>query len=416
MADIFISYAKPDRTLSERLAQYLTSQGYTVWWDASLLSGENFRSVITRELAAAQFVIVIWTQASINSPWVLSEAEHARTQNKLLPVRVRTLNPNFIPLPFSILHTELVDERAKILAALASSQAQSSSEMPPGQPSWEHSPTREPAGQFRSDEPPQGHAVGPHSLAGTEFRDMTGSPLMVVIPGGGYMMGSPVNEVGRAKTEGPAHRVRIPAPFAVGKHPVTFREWDVFCELTQSAYRPSDNGWGRGEMPVVNVSWEDSNAYCDWLANATGHSYRLLTEAEWEYCCRSGTVTRFFFGDTISTEQANFNGSAHPLPGSANLLRRRTTAVGQFAPNGFGLTDMHGNVSEWVQDPWHEDYQQAPSDGRSRNGIASRRVLRGGSWFDYPQHIRSAHRAWAVPSERAKNIGVRVCRSLPEPR
>jgi formylglycine-generating enzyme required for sulfatase activity len=416
VADIFISYAKADRSQSERLAQYLTSQGYTVWWDASLLSGENFRDVIMRELAAAQFVIVIWSQASINSPWVLSEAEHARIQNKLFPIRVRALNPNLIPLPFSILHTQLVDERAKILAALASVQTQTSPEFPPNAPHSNLSPTRRTTGQFPPDEPLEDHTVGPHSLAGTEFRDTPDSPLMVIVPGGGFIMGSPVNEVGRAKTEGPAHRVRIAEAFAVGKYPVTFKEWDVFCELTHSAYRPSDNGWGRGEMPVVNVSREDCDAYCAWLANVTGHRYRLLTEAEWEYCCRSGTVTRFFFGDTISTEQANFNGSAHPLPGSANLLRRRTTPVGQFAPNGFGLTDMHGNVSEWVQDPWHDDYHQAPTDGRSRNGIASRCVLRGGSWFDYPQHVRSAHRAWAVPSERAKNIGVRVCRSLSQPR
>jgi formylglycine-generating enzyme required for sulfatase activity len=412
MADIFISYAKADRALSERLAKDLVTRGYTVWWDTNLLSGENFREVIVRELAAAQFVIVIWTQTSVRSEWVLSEAERARAQNKLIPVRIRTLDANLIPLPFSVLHTELVDEREKIAAALATLEAQPSSEIVASGSSLQAASARRSASDMWPDETLKGQVVGPHALAGTEFRDFPESPLLVVVPAGGFAMGSAVNEVGRNKTEGPQHRVRIPSPLAVGKHPVTFREWDIFCERTESAYRPGDNGWGRSEMPVVNVSWEDANGYCDWLAQTTGHSYRLLSEAEWEYCCRAGTVTRFFFGDTISTEQANFNGSAHPLPGSANAFRRRTTAVGQFPTNGFGLADMHGNVSEWVQDPWHEDYIQAPSDGRSRNGIGARRVLRGGSWYDYPQHVRSAHRAWAVPSERARNIGLRVCRPL----
>jgi formylglycine-generating enzyme required for sulfatase activity len=241
---------------------------------------------------------------------------------------------------------------------------------------------------------------------------MPDAPLLVVVPAGGFLMGSPATEVGRGKIEGPQRRVRIGAPLAVGKFLVTFKEFDLFCERTQSAYRPADNGWGRGELPVVNVSWDDAVAYCTWLSNTTGRAYRLPTEAEWEYCCRAGTTTRYFTGDTISAEQANFNASAHPLPGSSNAFRRRTIAVGQFPANGFGLSDMHGNVSEWVEDPWHEDYVQAPTDGRAWNGAGARRVLRGGSWYDYPQHIRSAHRAWAVPTERAKNIGFRVCRVL----
>jgi formylglycine-generating enzyme required for sulfatase activity len=401
MADIFISYSNSDGTLTERLAKDLSGRGYSVWWDTGLLGGENFRQVIARELAAAQVAIVIWTQDSVRSEWVLSEAEQARAQGKLLPVRARTLNPAAIPMPFGVFHTEVIDERDRIAAAVVArlQQPGSSAPVPGAIETW-------------PDASRTGRSVGPQSLAGTEFRDMPDAPLLVVVPAGGFLMGSPSSEVGRDKIEGPQRRVRIGAPLAVGRFPVTFKEWDLFSERTRSAYRPADNGWGRGELPVVNVSWDDAATYCAWLSNTTGHAYRLPTEAEWEYCCRAGTTTRYFLGDTISAEQANFNASAHPLPGSSNAFRRRTTPAGQFPANGFGLSDMHGNVSEWVEDPWHEDYVQAPTDGSAWNGIGARRVLRGGSWYDYPQHVRSAHRAWAVPSERAKNIGFRVCRVL----
>lgn len=413
MADIFISYAKVDRGPTERLAEDLTRRGYTVWWDTSLLGGDEFRPVIVREIAAAQAVIVIWTPASVQSVWVLAEAELGRAQGKLLPVRVQTLNPGAIPMPFGVFHTELLDNRDRIAASLArlndpQAQHQTLASLAPGM----RASTRAADADLWPDGSQKGVGIGARSLPGAEFRDLPHTPLMVVIPAGGFLMGSALGEVGRAANEGPQHRVRIGAPLAVGKYPVTFAEWDAFCDATQSAYRPSDNGWGRERRPVVNVSYDDALAYCTWLSNATGRAYRLLTESEWEYSCRAGTTMRYAFGDAITTEQANFNSSAYPQPNSANAYRARTTPVGQFAENVFGLADMHGNVSEWVEDPWDDNFVQAPADGSSWNGIGTRRVVRGGSWFDQPQHVRSARRSWMTPAERAKNVGVRVCRAL----
>ncbi len=410
MADVFISYASTDRALAQSLASDLERHGYTVWWDASLLSGDHFRAVITRELAAAQCIVVIWTSNSVRSDWVLAEAEHGRLASKLVPVRAESLMASAIPMPFGVLHTALAHHRDEITGAVqrlltsaGTSASAAGTELP------RH-------GGERSDVWPDGTGKSPSGeriLAGSEFRDLPETPLLVVVPAGGFVMGSAVKEAGRAASEGPQHRIRIAAPLAVGKHPVTFREWDLFCDKTQSAYRPDDNGWGRGERPVVNVSWEDSQAYCEWLSIATGHIYRLLSEAEWEFCCRSGSTTRYAFGDVITTEQANFNGSVHLMPGSTNTYRKRTTPVGQFPPNAFGLSDMHGNVSEWVSDPWHDDYVGAPTDGVAWGGASgSRRIVRGGSWHDFPQHVRSAHRAWSPSSERIKNVGLRVCRSL----
>lgn len=407
MADIFISYSSKDRELIEALATDLTRGGYAVWWDTSLLGGDNFRHVILRELAAAQCVIVVWTPNSVLSDWVVSEAEHAKAQGKLLPLRVRELNDKDVPMPFGVLHTELLDQRDKIVAAVTKMQLLGGAQgaVPRAEPPRLREAPTWPDGSLKPD-----FVTAP--LAGTEFRDLAEGPLLTVVPAGGFVMGSAADEAGRKKSEGPPHRVRIAAALAVGKYPVTFRDWEAFSAHTKSAYRPSANDWGGGDRPVINVSWDDALAYCEWLSIATGQAYRLLTESEWEYCCRAGATTRYWCGRTISSEQANFNASAHPVSGSANTFRKRTTPVGQFPENAFGLADMHGNVSEWVQDAWHDDYTQAPVDGRCWNGIGARRVLRGGSWYDFPQDLRCASRAWAVPSERAANIGFRVCRAL----
>jgi formylglycine-generating enzyme required for sulfatase activity len=408
MADVFISYAKVDRTLTERLAADLERRGYTVWWDTSLLGGEQFRPVIAREIDAARFVIVIWTPASVSSVWVTAEAERGHAQGKLLPVRAQTLNPATVPMPFGVYHTELIDNRDRIAAALENFGSSQHVTAPP-----EVSPARAPGWKPQIETWPDGvrKSPGARPLAGTTFKDALEAPLLVVVPSGGFVMGSAITEVGRTANEGPAHRVRISTTLAVGKFPITFAEWDVFCERTGSAHRADDAGWGRERRPVINISIEDARAYCTWLSNATGRFYRLLTEAEWEYCCRAGTTLRFNTGDVITAEQANFNASALPQAGS-NTYRARTTPVGQFPENAFGLSDMHGNVCEWVEDPWHDDYVGAPADGGVWDGIPARHVLRGGSWLDQPQHVRSARRAWAAPSERAKNIGFRVCRAI----
>ena len=209
---------------------------------------------------------------------------------------------------------------------------------------------------------------------------------MVVVPTGSFMMGSSSSEKGRDSDEGPQHRVRIAQPFAVGVYEVTFAEWDACVSAGGcNGYGPADRGWGRGQRPVIYVSWNDAQAYVKWLSNKTGKRYRLLSEAEWEYVARAGTETPFHFGMTISKNQANYNRN----------YGAQTMEAGSFPSNGYGLHDVHGNVDEWVQDCWNDSYSGAPTDGSAwTSGDCSGRVLRGGSWDSEHRNLHSADRDW----------------------
>ena len=207
---------------------------------------------------------------------------------------------------------------------------------------------------------------------GERFRDCATCPEMIVVPAGSFLMGSPETEAERSDSEGPQHRVTIPAPIAVGVYEVTFAEWEACVSGGGcGGYRPGDEGWGRDRRPVINVSWEDARAYAAWLSRQTGQAYRLLSEAEWEYVARAGTTTAFHFGGTISASQANYDGNYTYGGGRKGQYRERTVAVGRFAPNAFGLYDVHGNVWEWVADCWNESYAGAPRDGQAwtRGGL-----------------------------------------------
>jgi formylglycine-generating enzyme required for sulfatase activity len=237
---------------------------------------------------------------------------------------------------------------------------------------------------------------------GREFRDCADvCPVMVVLPAGAFTMGSPPGELGRTDDEGPQRKMTIARPFAVGKFEVTFAEWDACVADRDCTHRPSDQGWGRGRRPVINVSWPDAKEYVAWLSRKTSKSYRLLSEAEWEYSARAGTTTRYAFGDAISTSQAQF-------------LASKTVEVGSFPANKFGLHDLHGNVWEWVEDALHPSYQGAPGDGSVwAGGDVSLRVLRGGAWGNLdPVGVRSALRGRSQPGLRRKDFGFRVARTL----
>ena len=252
------------------------------------------------------------------------------------------------------------------------------------------------------------------SLApGRTFKDCGECPQMVVVPSGWFMMGSPSNEKDRSNDEGPQHRVEIEYRLAVGVYEVTFAEWDA-CVASGgcNGYRPDDAGWGRGARPVIKVSWKDARSYVSWLSSKTGHSYRLLSESEWEYVARAGTVTPFHFGETISTSQANYDGDYTYGSGRQGVDREKTVSVGSFSPNAFGLYDVHGNVQEWTQDCWNGSYSGAPGDGSSwERGDCSKRVLRGGSWDNYPWLLRSAIRYGnSTAGYRYNFYGFRVAR------
>jgi formylglycine-generating enzyme required for sulfatase activity len=244
----------------------------------------------------------------------------------------------------------------------------------------------------------------------SEFSECAGCPKMVVVPAVEFTMGSPPAEQG-AETQ---HRVTIAAPFAVGKFEVTFEEWDACAnDGGCGGYRPSAHGFGRGSRPVMNVSWRDATAYVDWLRNKTGKPYRLLSEAEWEYAARAGTTTIFYFGNEISPDEANFDASTDGS-GPSEINQQRTMPVGSFPPNAFGLHDMHGNVAEWVEDCWHDDYAPAaPADGSAwLSGNCNGRVVRGGSWGDSQSELRSAARTGGYRDDQFDTTGFRVARSL----
>ncbi len=261
------------------------------------------------------------------------------------------------------------------------------------------------------------------SRYGRTFRDCANvCPEMVVVPHGGFMMGSPDSETGFEVSfqEKPYHQVTIARPFAVGKFEVTFAEWDACVTERGCRQRPNDRGWGRGKRPVIHVSWDEiTKEYLPWLSRKSGAQYRLLTEAEWEYAARAGTTSVFSTGRMLTASQANVdsNSSFNGSPRTAS--RKRTVEVGTFRPNAFGLYDMHGNVWEWVADcqnsPKFDDstYAGAPVDGSERPAVeCDERGMRGGSWNFAPHNARSAQRGSGKPESREDNLGFRVARSL----
>jgi formylglycine-generating enzyme required for sulfatase activity len=246
------------------------------------------------------------------------------------------------------------------------------------------------------------------------FKESDNCPEMVVMPAGSFTMGSPESEPVRSEDEGPQHRVTFGRHFSVGKFAVTFDEWDA-CVMDGgcNAYRPDDAGWGRGRRPVINVSWDDANAYAAWLSRKTGKTYRLLSEAEREYATRAGTTTPFWWSATISPQQANYDGNSAYGNGPTGENRARTLPVDSFQSNPWGLYQVHGNVNEWTQDCWHDNYTGAPSDGSAWvSGICEFRVHRGGSWRGFPGNLRAARRSYDSQDLPGVFIGFRVGRTL----
>ena len=268
------------------------------------------------------------------------------------------------------------------------------------------------AGEVREEAERQALAAQPDQ----RFRDCRVCPWMVTAPAGWYLMGSPEDEEARYRNEGPRHRVTLAEAFAVGVYEVTFDEWEACLNGGGcNGYRPDDQGWGRGRLPVINVSWHDAQEYVSWLSRRTGKRYRLLSESEWEYAARGATTGPFHFGATIATAQANYKGNRTYGAGVTGPYPERTVAVGSFPPNAFGLHDVHGNVWEWVQDCDHDSYAGAPANGSAwESGECARRVARGGAWNVAPKYLRSAYRISESSGYRHNYVGFRVARKVSE--
>lgn len=252
--------------------------------------------------------------------------------------------------------------------------------------------------------------LGAEPQSGTVFRDTLKhggeGPEMIVIAAGSFRMGC-VSGKECSKYELPVRTVNFDNSFAMGKYEVTFEEYDRFARAT-GRKKPEDQGWGRARRPVINVSWEDEKAYAGWMREQTGKRYRLPSEAEWEYTARAGTDSRWSFGDGAAAliEYAwfkdNSDGQTHP--------------VSEKKPNPWGLYDVHGNVWEWVEDCYHEDYQGAPDDGsawlEANDSYCGLHVIRGGSWGFTPWYLRSANRSGNFPDGRTKERGFRLAQDL----
>lgn len=233
---------------------------------------------------------------------------------------------------------------------------------------------------------------------------VAGVPLeMVLIPGGTFTMGASGRE--RVISEGPPHQVSV-RPFYIGKYEVTQSQWRAVTGTNPSEFRADDR-------PVDRISWNDAVEFCRRLSRMTGREYRLPSEAEWEYACRGGTTTTFAFGNSLSSAQANFDGNSPYGDAPKDVYRQETTRVGTFKPNAFGLYDMHGNIWEWCQDPYHETYEGAPTDGSVWSGDSEYRLMRGGGWLSSGYKLRCAARDKLRRDDTFVAAGFRVAVSPP---
>lgn len=243
-------------------------------------------------------------------------------------------------------------------------------------------------------------------------------PEMVVVPSGSFMMGAPAAESQAVwyKTQIPQHSVTIAKAFAVSKYELTFADWEA-CELGGgcNAYEPSPD-WGRGQQPVISVSWSDAQAYATWLSEVTGKTYRLLSEAEYEYATRAGTTTVYPWGNDL---EVNGRAMANCSACGSQWDGEKTAPAGSFPPNKFGLYDMVGNVWEWTEDCVHPNYNGAPTDGsawlKDNGGYCFSRVVRGGSWTSSPDFLRSTARDGDSVGSQLNVIGFRVARTFLAP-
>jgi formylglycine-generating enzyme required for sulfatase activity len=242
----------------------------------------------------------------------------------------------------------------------------------------------------------------PGSVFRDTLKDGSEGPEMVVLPGGSFLMGD-VEGMG-GNDELPVHAVNISRQFAIGKYPVTFGEYYKFCRATgRDLVR---DYWGRDRQPVFYVSWYDAVAYCDWLSNQTGETYRLPSEAEWEYAARGGPRQETWAGTSEASEVGEYAWCAENSEGQAH-------PVGEKRPNSFGLYDLSGNVWEWLEDCWNENYEGAPSDGSAwLSGKCNVRVLRGGSWYFYWEDARCADRDAGDPGVGDGSVGFRCVRTI----
>ena len=412
MADIFVSYTGVDRKWAFWIGIELEKLGHAPHLhDWEIPAGGNIAKWMEERHSAADHVLLVVSRAYLTkdySSWERHSAQFAaasRRPNFALPVRIEDCE--LPPLLALIKRCDLfglseADARTKLREYLAPPKPEPGAF--PGQAQLSV------AAKVRSETaafPGFQIAADAETPAKTVFKDSPEfwCPEMMVLPPGAFFMGSSDDDPDAYDEEKPRHRVHIEYKFALSRNPTTFAQYDYYCERT-GGRKPSDEGWGRGDHPVINVSWLDAQAYVKWLSETLKAPYRLPTEAEWEYACRAGTQTRFYCGDELNPKHANYDGQLN-----------RTCPVRSHSANPWGLYGMHGNVWEYVNDVYHKDYSGAPADGASWTDAESAagsvfRVVRGGS-FSYPAKdnraaVRCNHEETAPDAQH----GIRVARSL----
>lgn len=422
MADIFISYAKADRDVAQRLAGALEAQGWSVWWDLDIPAGKDFDKVIEAELDAATSVVVLWSKHSVDSRYVKGEAREAQSQDKLIPAFIEHVKP---PMDFRAIQgvflmdwdgaedfpafKQLVGAIERIMGKMIPGP-----KVPPdsgkvrGRPSNDEHGTLEKAAQL-SLEPTASPAEG----KSIEFE-------FIGCPAGEFDMGS---ENG-GDDEKPVRRVRISREFQLGKYPVTQEKWE-----TVMGSNPSK--WKGAKRPVEKVSWNDVQRFIKMMnERKDGYVYRLPTEAEWEYACRAGSTGDYsgdvdeiaWYWDNSGKERLDAARiwATDPRRAYGRLARNlnQTHPVGQKLPNAWGFCDMYGNVNEWVHDWYHKEYYGSRPDPDTdplgpesdEMGIMARRGCRGGSYKSEALRLRSAARGGFTQSQREETCGFRLLR------
>jgi formylglycine-generating enzyme required for sulfatase activity len=395
VANVFLSYKREDAKFAEKFASRLKAEGLSLWWDDRLTPTESWDDEIEENLSAASAVVVLWSPRSVKSEWVRREAHYAQERGKLVPVIVE---PCTIPIAFTLNQTVNLagwdggsdsKQWRKLLTWIADLSKPADAKESRNSDGVPINRFRDVIGYLGSGEPiVDGALVNASTPAGTVFRDGERQPVMRVVPAGTFLLGASSSDEDRASFEMPQKRIEIPAAFAIGVFPVLAAEY-----APKASPGPA--------IPLTGVSFVEAVDFAARVSTATGAKYRIPSEAEWEYACRAGSSTRYWHGDRIESTHAAFGLSSGPVE------------CGRFAPNPFGLYDMHGNVREWTADLWHDSYEKTPLDGRpAEEGHGSLRPVRGGAWSDQPAMLRSAARMRATQTVRSNLIGLRLVRAL----
>ena len=379
MADLFVSYKREDRAAVEQIISHLVQEGYSVWWDSRLEAGHNFGEGIAREIDEAKCVIVIWSQASVDSKWVYAEATEADSQGKLIPV---SIEPCRVKPPFNILHSfNLAAEEAAV-----------------DSPAWNALLKR-----IRSFAAPAGSSGGSDERSDQGTAAGLDEPNLVDfvrIPAGT----SDHQEQGPGEN-GATAKIAIDYSFALGKFPVTVAEWEAAIADGLKVSPARRHEQESPKLPVVNVSWEDAMQYAAWLSTRTGKTIRLPSETEWEHACRANASSVFCFGDSLGQKQ----GCCRFAGISEQALPKGPAPVGSFPPNAYGLYDMHGNIWEWTLDCWQPSLASSQLNGSPLlDGDGEIRVIRGGSWAHPPENAGCSARGHARKNSRNGFTGFRL--------